>query len=703
MNTGFNLFLKGLFLLFFFAVLPVFGQSSNDNPKWIAPAWSVKIAYKNQGMELGFYLKKNIQDEINKFFKNPDDGLNPYDPDQINFSAIFTSPTGRIKQQYGFYFEDYYEDRKNNKFIRKNTKYPWRVRFAPDEVGKWTMTGKVEGKFREVIIFEFQFSCENSDHKGPLTITNTETNADRYLSFSQSGESFIPISINLSNCGPFAYEPFDNNRHMRGIEEHASVGGNFSRFEIGAQNGLPDWQDMRNYDKKQDEMFAYDRLLKKAEDHKMYYIIFRHHVEICGPGWGVSNWNNNPYRKAFDLQKQSEYFTNPEVIKWQKNNLRYMYSRWGYSPYWTFYGYSELELFYKGIIEQEGLSEREAITLFNNWFIDQKNYIKTELKPDEMFSNSYGKMTNLESKRRFNGFFKSSDVISLHNYNTLKKANYEKRYDIVEKYWDLYKKPVILEEMGINDDKLAIYCCTKSEFHNSIWATAFMGDFGTGLDWWWDRGVMDFNYHQDFIALSAFLKDEDFKKMQYYPQRWTDSRDAKRTIESFQLISEKQEKIIGWLHNATYYWRNIAVNDTCLQSLIDSSNLSFPCFVGSDTYLGKNDSPRDYARDIHEDKYTSKGGFQPISNAQGIKFNPIFKVENIKSNRGKKKYWYKVEFYSTQPNAKMAKIEGATQIVRANFFNDLVIHVPNLDANNPDVAFKITLLEKEKSSNRLTP
>jgi len=701
MNSILNPNLRGLLPLFIFSAFLVNGQNFSDNAKWLAPGGSEKKAFKNQAMELGFYLDKNVQEEINKFLKNPSEGINPYDPEQVNFTAVFTSPSGKPKRQFGFYYEDYYEDAKNNKFIRKNTKYPWRIRFAPDEIGDWKMNATVEGKFHERINFELQFSCINSEHKGPLTTSNTGTEADRYLSFSQSRESFIPIAINLSNCGPFAYEPFDNKRHMKGVEDHAAVGGNFTRFEIGAQNGLPDWQDIRNYDQKQDEMFAYDRLLKKAEDNKMYYIVFRHHVELCGPGWGVSNWNNNPYRKAFDLQKESEYFTHPEAIKWQKNNLRYMYSRWGFSPYWAFYGYSELELFYKGIIEQEGISEKEALTIFSNWFIDQKKYIKTELKPTELFSNSYGRLTDLESKSRFNGFFKNSDVISLHNYGTLKKANYEKRYDAVEKYWTRYKKPVIIEEMGINDDKLPIYCCTKSAFHNSIWSTALMGDFGTGLDWWWDRGVMDFNYNKDFIALSAFLKGEDFKAMQYSPQRWTDSRDYKRKLETFQLVSEKKDRIIGWLHNATYYWRNIAVTDTCLQSLLDSSNLSSACFVGSDTFLGRGDSHRDYARNIHEDKYTSRGGFQPISNSKGIENNPTFKVENVKFSRGRNKYWYRVQFYSTDPNKPMESISETTQIVTANFFKDLLIHVPNLDINNPDLAFKITLLGRSKKASDL--
>tara|TARA_R110000737_G_scaffold233265_1_gene246555 strand:+ start:21802 stop:23916 length:2115 start_codon:yes stop_codon:yes gene_type:complete len=691
-----------LFPLLFFAFLSS-AQNSADNPRWINPKGQERVAFKNQTMEIGFYLNEKIQQKINEFSKDGKNGTNPYDPEQINFTTIFTSPSGKTHKKYGFYYLEYSEDLAKNLFVKKQTKYPWRVRFAADEVGEWKMNAIVTGNgVNEKSIFDMTFTCQNSSHKGPLTTTKTGTDADRYLSYAQTGDFFNPISLNISNCGPFSYLPSENYDHLNAIQKHADESGNFTRIEIGAQNGLPDWQDMRNYNEKQDEMFGLDRVFQKAEDNKMYYIIFRHHVEIVGPGWGVSNWNNNPYRKALNLESLRGYYENPEAIKWQKNNLRYMYARWGYSPYWSFYGYSELEHFYKGMIEQEGISEKEAIKIMLNWFLDQKKYILEELKPNELFSNSYGRLTKLESKAKFNGFFSNSDVVALHMYSTVKKANYERRYDDVEYFWDTYKKPIIIEEMGINDDKLPIMCCTKIEFHNSIWSTAFMGDFGTGLDWWFDRGILALDQNRDMTPLYEFVKDEDYIKEKYAPQKWADAKDNKRMIESFQLKNEKKDRIIGWLHNASYYWRNEAVNSTCLQGLLDSSNLENPCVVGEGIALGRNDSPRDYAREFHEDKYTSKGGFQPIQSKGGIEDNPIFKVENVNFSRGRNKHWYKVEFFSTQVGKALEPIAGSTQIVRANFFKDLVIHVPNLDNSHPDVAFRVSYLGRSKKAESLT-
>lgn len=691
----FQFFTFSIFLFMFLSA-----RAQNDL-KWITPKGNEKIALKNQTLEIGFILKATVQQKINEFLETKISGINPYDPEQLDFTAFFVAPSGKTHRRYGFYYEEFKEDLKNNVFIKQNTKYPWRLRFAPDEVGNWKVNIVVKcPSLQEMQNFELSFLTNNSTHQGPITITKTGTEADRYFSYAQSGVDFPVIGMNISNWGAFGYKPEDNRNHMNAVQLHADQKGNFARFEIGAQNSLPDWQDMRNYTEKQDEMFAFDRLLQKAEDLEIYYIVFRHHVELIGPDWGVSNWKNNPYRKALDLKKISEYYTNPEALKWQKNNLRYLYSRWGQSPSWSFYGYSEIERFYDIILEQEGISEKEGINLVLNWYLDQKKYILDELKPTELFSNSYGRLSSLESKSNFNGFFKDSDVVSVHLYSTVKKANYEKRYEQVNDFWDLYQKPVIIEEMGVNDDKLPIYCCTKVEFHNSIWATAFMGDVGTGLDWWYDRGVFDLAYNNDLKVVSDFFQGEDRKDMKYHPQRWTDANDSKRKVESFQLVSENKERILGWLHNATYYWRNEAATNPCIQSLLDSSNLVTPCVVGGGLLVGRKEQPRDYAREFHKDYYTDNGGIQPIYSSNIIK-NPTFKIENVNGGRGKNKCWYQVEFFSTDANHSMQPIDG-TQIVSANLFRDLIIYVPNLDNNNPDVSFKINYIGKGKTPDNVS-
>lgn len=657
---------------------------------WIKPQAHSFVANLNQTAEIGFQLGKENDTRIRNYVASIKGAmLNPFDPTEVDVHAVLTSPSGNEKKAIGFYFQDYFENIQKDEFEEKMTANPWRIRFAPDELGPWTIEIEILIKGNEnPILYTSQFICQKSEHKGPLVTLKTNTEKDRNLYYKQTGERFVTAGINISNGGFFSYKPSQNRRQMEGVRKLAEVDGNFVRFEIGAQGALPDWNNIFNYQSKQDEMFAFDRLLSAAEENQIYAILFRHHVEIMGDAWDVPNWKNNPYRQHFNFTKISEYFTNKEAIKWQKNNLRYMYARWGYSPYWSFYGYSELEKFINPIIEQEGISNDAAIQLFRKWIVDQNDFIRSELNPDAQFANSYGLMKKDEKKKGYAGILSASDVTALHVYSTIKNANFVNRAETVDEFWNLYKQPVILEEIGINDDKLALYCCTGIEFHNSIWSTLFMGTTGTGMDWWWDRGVMDFGYEASLKPALTFVQPVQNSKQAFTPYRWSDGRDKKRTLEVYALIREDQQEVYGWLHNATYYWRNLAPNSPCIQGLLDSSNLEMTCVVGENIPIGRNETPRDYARGIHTDKYSEKGVL-PID--KGLGKNPSFKIKGVEKRKSNEKIVYRIDFYSTNPNDNLAHLPEYTQELKANLANNLKFTVPNLDDKHPDLAFKITI------------
>src|SRR5664279_4691584 len=56
---------------------------------------------------------------------------NPYDPDQIDLSAEFTAPSGKVWKIWGFYNQT-------------STTALWMVRFAPNEPGNWRYVVKVK-------------------------------------------------------------------------------------------------------------------------------------------------------------------------------------------------------------------------------------------------------------------------------------------------------------------------------------------------------------------------------------------------------------------------------------------------------------------------------------------------------------------------------------------------------------------------------
>ena len=79
--------------------------------------------------------------------------------------------------------------------------------------------------------------------------------------------------------------------------------------------------------------------------------------------------------------------------------------------------------------------------------------------------------------------------------------------------------------------------------------------------------------------------------------------------KEFKLYSpvslENEERILGWVHNSTFYWRNLYNEHPCIKELVDKNNLDHPCFVGGGYDLN---SPKggDFHASAYEDDYTLK-------------------------------------------------------------------------------------------------
>ena len=657
-------------------------QLSNETfeLKWLAPQTLVKEVGKYEKLELGLNFRKDIDDQINKFIKTNKDGINPFDPEDISVECTFISPTNNEKTIYGFYYTSFVPV--GETWVEAPTKYDWRIRFAPDEIGRWSFSFKI--KMKEKILYSVgtKFKCVPSSSKGILQRTYTGTNADRYLYLSETKQPFFAVGHNIAHSAYYKLTPAKAEQHKIWLTELAENGGNFFRLEMGAQNGLPDWENYKNYIQKMPQMWEYDRLVEHAQNLGLYFIMFRHHTEVeNGESWDVSKWDNNPYKMGFDLHSRKEYFTNEEVLKWQKNNLRYIFSRWGYSTSFAFYEYQEIDIWIRELKKETGMNDKQAIALFKDWYVKQKEYIRSGLGYDrKLFINTYATTPDVEYSSGSDAMFANSDVIGFHKYGQNKDINYNDRYDKMEKLWDVWKKPLFVEEMGVNaatgSNFLPLYKCSDVEFHNAIWSTAFMGGAGTGLNWWWDRGIHDFQYYKDYKPLSAFFQNEELDKENYVPQKWHNKLSVNRAeIENFALVNENETRIIGWVHNATHYWRNIKSPD--MDELLNEGQFKTPYKLNDGTIIGGKESEKtDFRKNT--DAYTDRGGVQNVS-------GQTFEIKGLKKSGFGNKDWYQITFYSTSSNEKIIE-----QIQKTNLWGKLKLDFP--ESKNEDFSYKITYL-----------
>ncbi|MCB0403076.1 MAG: DUF5060 domain-containing protein [Flavobacteriales bacterium] len=662
---------------------PLTMKNSEFKLSWLSPIHTEKEVGLYDKLEFGIRLKDEVNKQIELFIADQKQGLNPFDPKAINVQMTFYSPDNDERKVYAFYYKDYKRDQTT--WTEQPTEFNWRIRFAPDQLGRWKFILKIFIRGEEVASIGSKFLCVPSNSKGVVKRNYKGDETDRYLYLSETKSTFFTIGHNIAHSAYYKLTPEKALRHQQWLKELADNGGNFFRLELGAPNGLPDWGDYMDYSLKMPQMWEFDQLTEYARERELYFILFRHHTEMMqGEDWDVAKWDNNPYKKGFDLKSRREYFEREDVLEWQKNALRYIFSRWGYNTSLAFYEYQEIDNWLSDLKKESGLNDAEALRIFTTWYTKQRDYIRYDLEYNPLFINTYATTPDLELNNKNKYLFYHSDVIGFHKYGQDKDINYNSKFDKAEEFFKVWKKPVFVEEMGLsaggNTDFLPLYKCSGVEFHNSIWSTAFMGTAGIGMNWWWDRGLHDFGHVKDYKALKMFFDKEPLEEEKYVPQKWHNTLSLNRAmLENYVLVNSKQTKCIGWVHNASHYWRN--VESDCLNELVNDGKFKEPYQLQDGFVLGKENRGTDFSG--KKDNYTSKGGSTNIEDKSfeigGLKAGGLFS----------KRKWYQITFYSTKDGSSIQ-----TDKLNTNIWGKLKPDFPG--GKDFDYAYKITYLGEGK-------
>ncbi|NUM50154.1 MAG: DUF5060 domain-containing protein [Flavobacteriales bacterium] len=675
---------------------------------WFVPNATPCLVGKYQKMELGFKLPELIQKKVDDFLKgiHPENQLNPYDPDLLDVRITLQSPSNQQYIKPAFYYEPY--ENLGGTYTKQNTDFSFRFRFAPDELGTWKLSVSVVMP-NETINgnYVITFVCVPSNHNGYLVKGNYGDERDRYLYFKENKTTFKGIGMNIT------HSTYDDNwtstelaQHKTWIQNFANNGGNFLRLELGAQNALPDWIEFNNYTPRMKHMQMFDELIELAEEKDIYFMLFRHHVEVLkdGPEWDHVSWVENPYKKAFHLTQRIDFFTHQEVIKWQKHCLRYIMARWGYSSNMSVYEYSELDLFIpesegRGDIFDKPLKSTEQ-TSIRDW-LAQMAFTTKRHNPNLFFTITFtqGKspsrlkeLYELPKKTSYD-FNHVVDLVGFHQYHDERKyTNYEDRFEQTDKLWKYFNKPVICEEIGFSDDPTnLIYCCEPYEFKNNVWATFMMGNMSSGMHWWWDRGIFKTGHEQYFQYLKNFLSTENLEGYSYKPNKWKDGSIDKMKIENYYLLSNQKESVLGWVHNATYRWRNLFNTSNCIQKMVaNTSDYSCICEDGHLLVSGTFN----YNKPEYIDYYQND-----VSDV----LNETFLIEGLKKTTSSTlKHWYQIDFYHTQ-GVLPENMFSHTLVMPTNRRGRLKLPI-TLYALAPDYAYKISYLgyHKNKPNVQLT-
>ena len=141
------------------------------------------IRLRQRPDSVGLYEKFEVSLELKCDF------VNPFDPDEIDIQAEFISPSGKKWKINGFY--DF------------SMSTLWKVRFSPDETGKWNYTVTIRDKNGTVTSDPQSFLAVSSKRNGPVQVASNK----RYLSHS-NGKDFYGVGFWYND----AYEGFGSGR-----------------------------------------------------------------------------------------------------------------------------------------------------------------------------------------------------------------------------------------------------------------------------------------------------------------------------------------------------------------------------------------------------------------------------------------------------------------------------------------------------------
>lgn len=618
-------------------------------------------------------LKPGTQDYDDAF----DQGLiiNPYDPAHISVDLVLyppSSPHTDATIRYGFFYREFKRIFIQGRYDWSGPSgdFPWRVRFAPDEIGHWAGFLNIwVGEHQVKADLPLSFEVTASDDPGYIGISRQN---GAYFTFSGSGEGFIPMGNDYgwpreqwggcvtANC-------VNNDDHRMS----GTAGAEMSNFvdEVSEYNGVQaanctrllftPWafsierEKLNNYDTRQIEMWELDKYLEQLEEAHMRLILGQGEGEFhsgVGDAWPHYNqgWEWNPYHEP---QKHSEdphldhkgiagvstladFLVDPQAKKFYKARLRYMESRWGYST--ALFMYDILNEANKmGADMDDGSNDDANWTLLRPdvvaWCNEMAGYLKNDLKTKHLTAVACGNpgFGGPVGKERLMLEQPNIDVVGAHAYMNregVSRIYGDKINDLRAN--DYILKPVVMEEAGtwVFDKS---YNCNDIHEHNWMWASLLSGYAGPVMPWSWRRYNMAYTslgvysdppnygpvnayygeYERNFIAQRRFAELLEFDQYGYTYSHSLNSYTLSTTSnQRFEtfLARRSTNLIFGWVHNRSSQTYNSPYD--CLNQTTD---VNMAALLGSpDGYHMLVETPQHTGGGFaNEDGYVTVAGF----------------------------------------------------------------------------------------------
>ena len=468
---------------------------------------------------VGLYEKFELSIDLEATYANP------FDPEEVDLQAEFTSPSGKKQKIWGFYNPSSWASL-------------WMVRFSPSEEGRWRYVIEVTDREGTVSSKAGGFNAVGSGHHGFVRIAANK----RYLKYDD-GASFYGVGMWYND----SYELFGGGRITEeGLDNLARRGANFISFfptpleTMGTGLGRYD----QNRCGRLDELFDW---CEQRNIHISWNIWFHSYISMAVWGGGNARYRNNPYSLICDAV---DFFGSEEAWRYQEKLYRYIIARWGYSR----------ALFLWFVVDEingtEGWTKGDQ-SVAENWCRKVDKYFNEH--------DPYGRATTGTQSggigQWWPGGYEIFDIAAREIYEAQGhpmpksgklgpddespiQASYLNYARQVQNLWKGFGKPAMIGECGWDHTYyepgmpgyLAMY-------HNAIWVSLANGLCATPFWWAYSDWLNDSVVTNQMLYFSEFVWDIDFANLDLGPTDITASN-----CDAWAMKSDKL--IFGWVVNA---------------------------------------------------------------------------------------------------------------------------------------------------------
>lgn len=409
---------------------------------------------------------------------------NPFDPDDIDVTATFSSPGGPSLVVPGFFYQGYeWHGEADDPQLRPVGGPQWKVRFSPTQTGSWSVKVTARDRSGTVSLPTKRFDCLASDDPGFI---RRSPKTPYYLQFD-NGRPYFAVGENLCWGSVPQYRQW-----MRRL---GRAGGNYCRIWLVRWNMGLEWTPGRGSGTyygagrySQDNAFRLDAVMDIARENGLCAMLcLGYHGELMNTRayFGEECWSENPYNVANGgpCATPGDFWTNERARKLYRQRLRYYLARYGWDSH---------------VLSWELWNEVQAPA---PWVREMSEYLQRHDPNRHLVTTTYGDDAVWQ--------LPSMDYSQTHWYGSVTggASTAETLAASSRDYTSRFAKPFMMGEFGIDwRDSDAVHDPQGlgTSLHDGLWASVMSRSCGTAAIWYWGTYVHPLNLYREFAAVRRF-------------------------------------------------------------------------------------------------------------------------------------------------------------------------------------------------------